>query len=137
MTQRRPRSIVLFERVVLFGLSAFTLHTWLTWDFWLRAHARAGVAIAIISVEIGLNLLFVWLIARKASSLTRWIYLCLVAVSLLGLIDYKAMIPFGTFALALFFLPYLTSLVSVWLLLREDSARWLLGVRDVDPDIFR
>jgi hypothetical protein len=128
----RPKSIVLFERVVAASLVLGIVAVILYWETSAAALQQAGLGVGVMAgvmvVTFGLFFLLLWLIARRRSRVAGWIYIGLTALSLVtGVIGISAMLEGDALQLALTVIQYVLNLVSVILLLRPDSRDWLAG----------
>jgi hypothetical protein len=84
----RPKSIVNFERLALLSLAIAAITTGVGWSESMRAAQAAGLSGAVLAVAcalgFGLGALLVYLIARKASNVARWVLVVLVGLSFLA-----------------------------------------------------
>lgn len=142
----RPRSIELFERFFFASLAVSILNTVLSWNMVSRAAdnpaLRAtgmGAELVIGSVLIGMLLpIALWyFIARRASTVAKWIYVVLTAFGLLGIAQAlsTAVTPRGL-TLLLSILTLALQIYAAWLLFKPDSKAWFAGeiVDPADPD---
>jgi len=142
MSGTRPQSIRWFERLIYLGLGLSAVDAYLTWDEVMSdpapgAPGQAFMAL-MLCLTIAIELLFVWLIAYRASSIARWIFVGLSLVGLLflpiaGLAELRA---YGDLSAAMVLSGQLFSVIEIWLLFRRDSRDWLAGQWPVDPEIF-
>jgi hypothetical protein len=128
----RPKSIILFERVVAASLALGILAMMLYWETSAAVVQQAGLGVGLIAgvmaVTFGLYILLLWLIARRRSRVAAWIYIGLTVLSLVtGVIGIGAMLEGDPLQLALTVIQYALNLLSVILLLRPDSRDWLAG----------
>lgn len=144
----RPKSIVNFERVVLFSILIGIVNTFLSWPKMLAMaqaqaqgsaiHIGPGFLIGTQAVVIAILLLLVWLIARKGSPVAKWIYVVLMLLTLLGaIIGIGKMAAYGTVPLVLGIVQHLLALVSLWLIFQPDAKAWFSEGRGPDPDSLR
>jgi len=130
----RPASIVNFERVVLLIILFNAAGAALDWERTTSALARGGVGqgpmIAFLAGVLALILLLMWLIARRRSTVAKWIYVALTLVLLASAISLLRIDELGILALALNAAYALLSVVSIWLLFRADARAWLAGDDD-------
>lgn len=144
----RPKSIIAFERAFWASFAVGLIGSLLTWDDVLKTYQRdpsisamgfgSGFLIAILGISFGIQLLFWYFIARKASNVMRWIYAVLMA---LGIVSSLAMLndpalPGGISLVFSLGSSALTAL-AIFFLFRPDASAWLTNKRDVDPDTFR
>ena len=127
----RPRSIVLFERVVILGILLGVAGSVLNWGRTLAAVRQfgfgAGFVIGVQAASIVLVLLLVYFIARKASTVAKWIFVVLVLLGVLNILRGAGLLlSMGPSAL-LSVAQMLIQLFAVWLLFRPDSAAWFDG----------
>jgi hypothetical protein len=140
----RPASIVMFERLFLASLALSVVSFFINYESMLRdletqpglAELGLGSGFAIGSMAIGLAIyLLLWFfIARKASSVAKWILIVLLALSAISL---PAMVlgPWNL-GLALGVAVYALEIVAAVYLFREDAARWFKGEVGADPATF-
>jgi hypothetical protein len=125
----RPNSIVTFERVFLIMIVLGLIGAVLRWDAVvaeLRATGLAeGVGIAIYAFALAVSLLLLWLIARRGSSVARWIYVVLcVAGFALAIPAFGATLRLPLPELLMQIAQWLLAILSVWLLFRPDARAW-------------
>jgi hypothetical protein len=131
----RPKSIVLFERVVLFSLVLGILNSVLVWDR-VTAEAAAqglgsGTLVAIQVLTIAIYLLLIWFIARKASPVAKWIYVVLTALGVVAALAGAGKTrEMGAATLLITLFQYALLLFSVWLLFKPDSKAWFADGRE-------
>jgi hypothetical protein len=148
----RPKSIVNFERIVLLNILLGIVTLWLSWDKMQAAQqaalaekGQAKMVGMVSSLTIGMEVLFVavylllvWLIARKASPVAKWIYVVLAVIGLvLAVIGLGKAAALGTVPMVLGLLGHVLSLISLWLLFRPDSKAWFNEGRAADPSDLR
>ena len=144
----RPKSIIAFERAFWASFAVGLLGGILSWNQVLAAYERepsiaalgfgSGFLIAIWCISLAFQFLFWYLIARKASNVTRWIYVVLMGlgiISALATINDPAM-PGGVSWIFSLASSALTAL-AIFFLFRPDASDWLTKKRYVDPDTFR
>ena len=125
----RPQSIVNFERLVLLILALGILVTALNWDFALAMAGRqgfgSGFVLAVGAIGVAINLLLLWLIARRRSVIAMWIY---VGLSVLGLVmalpSVGLLMRVSMLLFAIQLVQWALTLVSIWLLFRPDARAW-------------
>jgi hypothetical protein len=139
---KRPASIIRFERLFYLGLGVAALNAMAVAT---DPAAQAGpdpmepsFIFFFLAVTTAINLLFLWLIAYRGSSIARWIFIGLIVLTMLALVaDLPHALDFGALSLALSLIQNLLCAIQVVLLVRRDSRDWFAGVRPVDPQIFR
>jgi hypothetical protein len=140
MRPRRPTSILWFERLAWLSIAVGIVTASLQWDAMVALFdsggSGLGFVLVIIFISYGLFGLLLWLIARRASNVAKWIYVGLSALGFLGLIDFASFRAQANIVFGLGLAQYLLSAITVWLLFRADARNWFAGRRPVDPDIF-
>lgn len=133
----RPHSIVLFEKVFFASLAVQLVSTVLSWsqvdamidDPAVRAAGIGGGAVA-FSMLLGflLPLLLWYFIARRASNVAKWIFVVLVALSLLPLLSalLNPLVPKGILTIVAVIGTAL-QVYAAWLLFKPDAKAWLEG----------
>jgi uncharacterized membrane protein len=140
----RPKSIVLFERLVLLSILLGIINTILVWDQ-LNAQvavtgATASTVMAIQAVTIVLYLLLIWFISRKGSPIAKWIYVVLAGIGLVAsLTGIGQAFAMGTVSGVISIASTVLTLVTIWLLFRPDAKAWFDDGRSASPDadVFR
>jgi hypothetical protein len=133
----RPPSIVLFEKVFLASIVVGILNTVLSWSLVFKAAENPalratgiGESLVITSVLIGilLPLLLWYFIARRASTIAKWIYVVLTAFGLLAMVQAltATRIP-GSLPLILSALALALQIYAAWLLFKPDAKAWFAG----------
>ncbi|MXO86911.1 hypothetical protein GRI38_12820 [Altererythrobacter aurantiacus] len=131
----RPDSIRMFEKLFLASIALGIVNMIISFgdtqatlaDDPATAQLGSGFAIFIGLFVLGVNLLFWFFIARKASNIAKWI---LVVFTVLGLV----MLP-GTlatlsgFALILSLLVTALQLAAIVFLFKQDAKEWFAGKR--------
>ena len=125
----RPQSIITFERVVLLMIVLGLAGAVLRWDAVVAELTRTGlgvaVGIAIYAFALAVSLLLLWLIARRGSSVARWIYVVLcVAGFALAIPALGATLRLPVPELLMQVAQWLLAILSVWLLFRPDARAW-------------
>ncbi|HEX8443230.1 MAG TPA: hypothetical protein VF631_06260 [Allosphingosinicella sp.] len=140
----RPKSIVLFERLVLLSILLGIINTVLIWDQLnsqvAQAGMGAGTVLGIQAVTIALFLLLIWFISRKGSPVAKWIYVVLGGIGLISsLVGIGQAFEMGTISGAISIVSILLTLLTIWLLFRPDAKAWFADGRSAspDPDVFR
>ena len=131
----RPQSIETFEKVYLGAIVIGIVNTVLSWsqvdkmmnDPRIQA-AGVGTGTLIFGVFVGLliPLLLWYFIARRSSSVAKWIYVVLTALGLFGFLSSLAnpLVPKGLVT-ALGAVAVVLQVFGAWLLLRSDAMTWL------------
>jgi hypothetical protein len=140
----RPASIVMFERLFLASLILSVVSFFINYESMLRdletqpgvAELGLGSGFAIGSMAVGLAIfLLLWfLIARKASSVAKWILVALLALSAISL---PAMLtgPWD-FGVVLGLAVYALEIAAAVYLFRADAVAWFRGEAGADPATF-
>lgn len=144
----RPASIALFEKLVYLSIALSAVAIVLGWDALGRmaqaqpgmsASLAQGVLIGAVIFGFAIPLLLVWFIARRASTVAKWIFVVLTAFSVYSFVAGLAnpdlpknlLFVFNAVTTAL-------SVYAAWLLFRPDAKAWFDGsastVNPVDPD---
>ena len=140
----RPPSIVMFERLFLASMVLSVLAFIVGYDTLTEQLANepglselglgAGFLTGIVAVSVAIYLLLWFLIARKASSVAKWILIVLLALSLFslpaifaGVLDLIAILNIAVYAL---------ELAAVVHLFRADAVAWFRGEWNTDPTTF-
>jgi hypothetical protein len=139
----RPASIVMFERFFLASLvvsivSFFLSYGQLGEDPTLRqAGMGTGLVTGLMAVSIALYLLLWFFIARKGSSVAKWILTVLTALGIASLVYTLATVGVvwnfvGVLSLAY----YVLAVAAVTYLFKPDTAAWFKGETPADPTAF-
>lgn len=125
----RPKSIVMFERVILTILALGIVNSLLSQEQTAATAADAGMGPgAVLGIQIfgiAINLLLLWFIARKASPVAKWIYVALTALGLVaGLAGIAKLFEGDTVATVLTLVTFALSAFSLYLLFRPDANAW-------------
>ena len=146
----RPQSIELFEKVYLGAIAVGLVNTFLSWSQvnamladprMQAAGVGSGTLVFGLIVGILIPLLLWYFIARRASSVAKWIYIVLTAVGLFAFLSSLAnplvlkglvtILGAATVALQVY---------GAWLLFRPDAVAWLKSKGadgPGDPDTFK
>ena len=130
----RPKSIVLFERIVLLSLLLGIVNSLLISDRLTADAAAQGMSgnsvFVIQAITIVIYLLLIYFISRKASPVAKWIY---VVLGVLGIVIAVAGISqtlgFGIPTLIITIVQYGLLIASIWLLFRPDANAWFADGR--------
>ena len=135
----RPKSIVLFERLVLLGIalgiiSAFLIHEQVAAMVAAQGQGVGTNTVYIIqAITIALYLLLIWFISRHGSPVAKWIYVVLAGLGLVaGLVGVRQTLEFGIVPAIISIAQYAITIVSIWLLFRPDSKAWFSEGRGGD-----
>lgn len=128
----RPASIVTFERIIILVILLGFVTTALTWDGAVAMARRQGIGesllIALGALSLAINLLLLWLIARRRSAAAKWIFILLSAGGLaMALIGAGAIASLPLPLIMLNVVQWLLTLYAIWLLFRPDSRGWFGG----------
>jgi hypothetical protein len=142
----RPNSIIMFERLFLASLALSAIASVLAYDAILAELNRdpavqqlglgGGFMGAIFVVGFAIYLLLWFLIARRASTVAKWILVVFVALSLASFVASltAGFTPDSGTLLALVI--YALEVAAVWFLFRPDAAAWFKGDWNADPATF-
>ena len=140
----RPASIVMFERLFLGSLALSVVSFFINYETMLRdletqpelAELGLGAGFAIGSMAVGLAIyLLLWFfIARKASSVAKWILIALLALSAISLPGI-VLSPWDL-GVVLALAVYALEVAAAVYLFRDDAARWFKGEASADPATF-
>ena len=130
----RPKSIVLFERIVLLSLLLGIVNSLLISDRLTADAAAQGMSgnsvFVIQAITIVIYLLLIYFISRKASPVAKWIY---VVLGVLGIVIAVAgvsqTLAFGIPTLIITIVQYGLLIASIWLLFRPDANAWFADGR--------
>ena len=132
----RPKSIIRFEQLFFLGIALALILSALTWNARMEIYHQTpaaemlGDAFPVITLAIGyaIWLLLWYFIARRASSIAKWIY---VVLFVLAVIAVMASLTFGqvidTTALAGQVIGVLIQAASIWFLFQPDANAWFSG----------
>ncbi len=143
----RPESIVNFERFYVAGIVVGLINTVVSWNDMQAevasdaavAHMGTGVLVATVGFTFLIQLLFWYLIARRASNIAKWIMIVLFVVGLLFIIPMLfGSIPVSGGTIGLLFTLAITALqgYAIYFLFKPDAVAWLKGEGPVDPNAF-
>jgi hypothetical protein len=135
----RPKSIVLFERLVVLGIVLGIISAFLIREQVAAMLAAQGQGVGtntvyiIQAVTIALYLLLIWFISRHGSPVAKWIYVILSGLILIsGLVGIGQTLEFGAVPAILSVVQYAITAASIWLLFRPDSKAWFSEGRGGD-----
>ena len=139
----RPRSILRFEQAA-YGSLGLSLIGMLTEEdagsLWSPSvELPLSYIIVLDLVAFGLSLLLIWLIARRANRVAKWIFVLLAAASLaFQLVWPEWVFEIGGSTAAIIFGQDLLIVCALWMLFRPESSAWFKG-EYVGPDaeVFR
>ena len=137
-----PQSIVRFEQAVYasLGLSLMSMLTANDTDTSLSpVELPLSYIIAFDLVALGLSLLLIWLIARRANRVAKWIFILLSAASFtFQLASPEPIFETGGVTAVIIFGQDLLILYALWMLFRPESNAWFRGeYAGVEAEIFR
>lgn len=146
---QRPPSIINFEHSFWASILTGIVGTLIHWQMMTELvkndpmmSESADMAITVIGFAIfmsfALSGLLWYLIARRASRVTRWIYVLLMGFGSISTVTSinDPMAPQG-FGLALMLVSTALTVLSIYFLFRPDASEWFKGKRGVDPETFR
>ena len=138
----RPRPVIWFERVMLAAMALGMLNTGLEWDL-LTARVNSAVPPWLIvavgqGIFFGAYLLLIWLISRRGSAISRWLFVALVvAAVLLAFVNPPPSLSLGLIPASIAIAQYLLALAGLEVIFQPDARPWFQGRRmPVDPDVF-
>ena len=142
----RPKSIVDFERVYIAALALGFLNAFLSGEApdhgsqdALRAFLFVAFMVILSAIVIALALLLLWLIARRASVVARWLYVVLESAALAwgfyGIPDTLATVDVLPAALSIGELGL--GMTTLWLILTPEANAWFARRPYGLTDIFR
>jgi hypothetical protein len=141
----RPKSIVLFERLMLLSILLGLVSTFINWESMQEQLAAQGTPVGastvltIQGVGIVLYLVLLYFISRKGSPIAKWIYVILALLTLVfGLIGIGETFKLGALPAAFAIVGYILTAVTLWLLFRPDAKAWFSeGRGEADAETFR
>ena len=139
----RPNSIVRFEQAVYasLGLSLMSILTAGEVDTSSAPTVELPLSHVIVFglVALGLSVLLIWLIARRASRVAKWIFVALAAMSFtFQLASPEWIIETDGLNSAIILGQDLLTLFALGMLFRPESSVWFRGdYAGVDTEIFR
>ena len=131
----RPKSIELFEKIYLGTVTigfVIAVFNWVNVSATLETPelkalgAGSNFLIGIMALSLILSLLIWYFIARRASNITKWIYVVVTGIGLFGVIGSLAnpLTPKGILLVGNIVVVAL-QLYAAWLLFKPDAAEWL------------
>ena len=138
----RPRSIAVFERIILISMALGMFNVFLSWDRTvsnLRPTTPHGFVVGLTAFVFLIYLILLWFISRRGSTIAMWIYVVLTVVGLPGTIANLSRISsYGLLPAAITVAQLVLTAASLWLLFRPEARAWFRKERPaVDPEIFR
>ena len=139
----RPPSIIDFERAYLASLALGIVNTTIHWqaieqsfeDPAMQVLGGPGAIVGILAFGMAISLLLWFFIARRASTVAKWIYVVFIAFGVVSIISNLATLPFGT-QLILNVVAQLLQLFAAWLLFKPDARAWFAGQWTADARVF-
>lgn len=143
----RPPSIIMFERLFLASLALSAIQFFIGYDAMIGEMERepalqqlgigGGVLTGIFVVGMAIYLLLWFLIARKASSVAKWI---LVVLSALGVLAFLVSFAGGQVTFDLIAMLgaayYALAIAALVFLFRADANAWFRGEGKAEPATF-
>ena len=134
----RPVSIIYFERLYAAALAIGLVSMVFFWELTMadvRSQPGVGlppglvdaIAYAVIGAGYLIALLLWFFIARRASSVAKWIWLVLFGLSVLGVVVQMAAGPEIEASLAVDIVVTLIEAIAAWMLFRPDARAWFAG----------
>ncbi|WP_222559296.1 hypothetical protein [Caenibius sp. WL] len=146
----RPQSIVLFDRVFLLSLGLGMINTALSFQDSLAymqadpATAQAGFGAGFLiftqAVSFAILLLLWYFIARRASTVAKWILVVLTAIGTLAVLPtLSTLAERGLFTMIVALIITAMQIFALVCLFRADAKAWFKarGQSGANPDIFR
>ena len=140
----RPPSILMFERLFLASLALSVVSFFINYDSMLRdLDSQPGVAelglgsgfvVGSMAVGLAVYLLLWFFIARKASSVAKWILIVLLALSVISL-PALVLAPWDL-GVVLALAVYALEVVAAVYLFRDDARAWFKREWNADPATF-
>lgn len=140
----RPPSIIDFERAYLASLALGMVNTAINWQGIKQSLENPalkdvglglGFMIGVLVFSMALSLLLWFFIARRPSTVAKWIYLVLAAFSIVSIFSSLTTLPFGT-EVMLNVVAQLLQLYAAWLLFKPDAKAWFAGQWTTDARVF-
>lgn len=140
----RPPSIIDFERAYLASLALGMVNTAINWQGIKQSLENPalkdvglglGFMIGVLVFSMALSLLLWFFIARRPSTVAKWIYLVLAAFSIVSIVSSLTTLPFGT-EVMLNVVAQLLQLYAAWLLFKPDAKAWFAGQWTTDARVF-
>ena len=131
----RPQSIELFEKVYLGSIALGLVNTALSWGA-LTASLKTvgdgamkmgpGVMVGSIVIGLVISLLLWFFVARRASSVAKWIFVVITAIGVFGVLSSLAnpLTPKGLTMIGGMIATAL-QVFAAWLLFKPDAVAWL------------
>ena len=140
----RPKSIELFEKIYLATVTfsfVIAVFNWVNVSATLETPelkalgAGSNLLIGIMALSLIFSLLIWYFIARRASNITKWIYVVVTGIGLFGVIGSLAnpLTPKGILLIGNIVVIAL-QLYAAWLLFKPDAAEWLESKGASGPD---
>jgi hypothetical protein len=134
----RPQSIITFERCYLGGVALGLANNALNWSNMQEQMAATPNSQllpdwflpATIGVGLVITLLLWYFVARRASTVAKWILVVFFAIGLLGLPGIIAGVSSGLIAPLMAIVGLITmalNATAVWMLFRPDAKLWFAG----------
>lgn len=143
----RPQSIIMFERLLFAAMALSVINFFVGYDAMIEQLERepamqqvglgGGFMTVSMVVGVAIYLLLWFFIARKASTVAKWILVVLTGLGVLSFFGTLAtgQVPFDL-NLLLGILYYVLNVAAMVYLFREDAVRWFKGEATADPATF-
>jgi hypothetical protein len=133
-----PKSIALFEKIAYLALALGIASVVINYPVTIKTPgATANMVVAIQSLSVVLQILFIWLIARRRKNWARWIWIAVMfgGTAIAIVMGFSHPVPQnGLAGSAAFYLVYVASLVSAICLLQADAWAWFRApAADITP----
>lgn len=127
----RPKSIQLFERVVLLAILLSIAGTALGLERTVAMVQQFGFGTAFVigvqAIGVAVMLLLLYFIARRGSIVAKWIFTVIVLLGAINIaLNFNVVLAQGVTA-GLSIAQLALQLFGIWLLFRSDSAPWFNG----------
>lgn len=140
----RPRSIELFEKLYLGAAGVGLLNALVNYGALREQAVATGTAAATpllgAAIGLGINLLFWFFIARRASNVAKWIMTVMTALGLVSLgLMWSVLGAYGPVYLTLNAVTTALQVAALVCLFRADAAAWLKSKgkdAPIDPTVF-
>jgi len=121
-----PKSVALFERLSYLSLFLGAISAVLNWATISKfAHQSPLLYPAALLLTFAIQILFIWLIARKRKNWARWIWIFVIlGGTALAIFDVNTRVANGITAAIAYYVVYLVSIVATLFLLAPDAWVW-------------
>jgi hypothetical protein len=122
----RPESVVWYERLALAAFAVGLVSAAANPAPLVKYYNQSPIGYPIIVVAfLTVQLLWIWLVARKRQNWARWIILIVTLIGIpIAIWEVEERFQINPVASIFFYLAFATSIVAVMLLFRADSREW-------------